>query len=370
MFNGNHNSSAMEGNKTETLVNNSPSSDNSYELITEELVRDGLQNDKGKNAELLSWEVKDFTNKGDGYTSFVTSITVNYKEGEHQSVVSYVVKLNPQATSKSPDRYDESDISKRKSDVIGAMSKHLEELGLTPIRTPKLFASTMEKGREAFVAENLRTQGFQLHNKRIGLDFNHSLLNLEDSMQVLCSLKNLLLPNTYAETFEYFEEHWFDANCKYYTHVFDKTIISQVLGAIKYLNTIPKYEKCAKWLNENKQNLSQYFLEGFKSNKPLEVLIHGDCWTNNLLFKYNSKNKPVDLRLVDLQVSRLASPGSDINYFVYTSLTGDTRSKYFHDLLDAYYQSFSKVLILSRRKIPFTFKIELEDDVREQKSLD
>ncbi|KAB7499080.1 hypothetical protein Anas_05090 [Armadillidium nasatum] len=162
------------------------------------------------------------------------------------------------------------------------------------------------------------------------------------------------------------EEHWFDANCKYYTHVFDKTIISQVLGAIKYLSTIPKYEKCAKWLNENKQNLSQYFLEGFKSSKPLEVLIHGDCWTNNLLFKYNSKNTPVDLRLVDLQVSRLASPGSDINYFVYTSLTGDTRSKYFHDLLEAYYQSFSKVLILSRRKLPFTFK-ELEDDVERTK---
>lgn len=48
----------------------------SYELVTEELVLQALWNDKGQNAKVLSWEIKEFTNKGDGYMSVVASIVV------------------------------------------------------------------------------------------------------------------------------------------------------------------------------------------------------------------------------------------------------------------------------------------------------
>ncbi|KAB7499082.1 hypothetical protein Anas_05087 [Armadillidium nasatum] len=346
---------------------------NSYELITEELLKESLQNDKGKKAKLLSWSIKDFTNKGDGYTSFVTSVTIKYMDAKILSEVSYVLKLNPQRPISEMTDLAKDIFSREKvilTDVLGAMSKHLERLNLAPIKTPILFASYLEQEKEALVLENLRTQGFQMHERRIGHDYQHAFLVMEELGRFHASsllLEEAIAPKTFMEAFEYFEEPWFDVNNKTFK-VFEKLITSHAEGAIKFLNVIPLYEKCVKWLNSHMQNLGRYFLEGFKSNKPFEVLAHGDCWTNNMLFKYNSKNTPVDVRFLDLQASRIASPAVDLNFYLYSSLTGKARSKYFQEYLYLYYESFSKVLRLAQREVPFPFK-DLEIEVEKRRIL-
>ncbi|KAB7499292.1 hypothetical protein Anas_04960 [Armadillidium nasatum] len=364
-----------------------------HELITEELVRNGLQKDKGKNAELLSWNIKDFTNKGDGYTSFRNKCNalqhVKYKKGneESQSEASYVVKLNPKRPPGPMTKMMESHVSTRRSvhknliesssiklliltDIIGAMNEHLDRLNLEPLRTPKVFASSTEKGKESFVAENLRIQGFQMHDKRQAQDVHHALLVMEELGRFHASsllLKESIEPKTFVEKYEHFEEPWFNADNDLFK-VFLKMIESQTEESINILSTIPKYERCTKWLKAHKETFGLNFIDGFKPRKPFEVLVHGDCHTNNMLFKYNSMNEPVDMRFVDLQCTRLGSPASDIDYFAYSSLGGETRSKYFPKLLYTYYQSFSKVLLFARKKVPFTFK-ELEDEVEERKIL-
>ncbi|KAF2895980.1 hypothetical protein ILUMI_10195, partial [Ignelater luminosus] len=51
------------------------------------------------------------------------------------------------------------------------------------------------------------------------------------------------------------------------------------------------------------------------------VILHGDSWCNNMLFKYNkdcnSRNEPVAVRFIDFQFSRLGSPVCDLAYFLY-----------------------------------------------------
>ncbi|KAB7500015.1 hypothetical protein Anas_13176 [Armadillidium nasatum] len=305
-----------------------------HELITEELVKNGLQKDKGENAELLSWNIKDFTSKGDGYTSFVTSVTVKYKKDEIQSEASYVVKLNPK---RPPSPF--SDMTKMMfpretvilNDIIGAMNKHLERLFLEPLRTPKVFSSTMEDGKESFLAENLRTQGFQMHPKRQAQDVRHGLLVMEELGRFHASsllLKESISPKSFEEKYENFEEFSFSPDSGFFK-MFMNMIESQAEVAINFLREIPKYEKCVKWLQAHKQTLGQKFFEGYTPRKPFEVLVHGDCHTNNMLFKYNSMNEPIDVRLLDLQGCRLGSNASDIDYFAYSSLGGETRSKHF-----------------------------------------
>ncbi|RXG61767.1 hypothetical protein Avbf_13464 [Armadillidium vulgare] len=64
--------------------------------------------------------------------------------------------------------------------VIGGMNYQLEQLGLDPIRTPKLFSRSLEKGREAFVTENLRVQGFKMYDRMKGMDLNHALFVVKE----------------------------------------------------------------------------------------------------------------------------------------------------------------------------------------------
>ncbi|RXG57803.1 hypothetical protein Avbf_12095 [Armadillidium vulgare] len=228
----------------------------------------------------------------------------------------------------------------------------------------------MEDGKESFLAENLRTQGFKMHAKRQAQDVHHAFLVMEELGRFHASsllLKESIEPKTFVEKYPNFEEPWFGTNSSFFK-IFVNMIKSQAEVAINFLSEIPKYEKCVKWLQVHKDTFGAYYFEAFTPRKPFEVLVHGDCHTNNMLFKYNSMNEPIDMRFVDLQCTRLGSPASDIDYFAYSSLAGETRSKYFPKLLYAYYQSFSKVLLFARKKVPFTFK-ELEDEVENRKML-
>ncbi|XP_034832221.2 uncharacterized protein [Maniola hyperantus] len=73
------------------------------------------------------------------------------------------------------------------------------------------------------------------------------------------------------------------------------------------------------------------------------TICHGDCWNNNVLFKYQGK-RPVDVLFVDYQLVRYASPATDISYFLYMSTDQQFLSKHYDQLLDVYFGTLSAVL--------------------------
>lgn len=60
------------------------------------------------------------------------------------------------------------------------MNSELKNLGLDPIKAPKLFSQNLEKRKEAFIIENLRIQGFKMHDPKKGMDLNHSLFVVKE----------------------------------------------------------------------------------------------------------------------------------------------------------------------------------------------
>lgn len=70
------------------------------------------------------------------------------------------------------------------------------------------------------------------------------------------------------------------------------------------------------------------------------VMCHGDLWVNNLMFSYDDDaacaSSVVDVRLIDLQAARCASPAIDLLHFLYTSTERRLRDAHMDDLLAAY----------------------------------
>ncbi|KAG7164309.1 putative Ecdysteroid kinase-containing protein 8, partial [Homarus americanus] len=152
--------------------------------ITETYVEKVLKADKGNDAQLTSWSIKDFTQKGDNYATVVTSVSVNFSlHGQNQSV-SYVVKINPQR-----------DLGKDFSDMFGAifrkeaefyekiiplLNSELTTLGLRQLRMAKWYYSFLEEGREMIFLEDLRPRGYQMFDRRKGMDVPHATLVLQE----------------------------------------------------------------------------------------------------------------------------------------------------------------------------------------------
>lgn len=71
------------------------------------------------------------------------------------------------------------------------------------------------------------------------------------------------------------------------------------------------------------------------------VMCHGDLWVNNLMFRYEQSGGELgysvtDVRLIDLQTARCASPVIDILHFIYTSTERWLRIAHLDALLACY----------------------------------
>uniref|UniRef100_A0A1B6L7Z9 CHK kinase-like domain-containing protein n=1 Tax=Graphocephala atropunctata TaxID=36148 RepID=A0A1B6L7Z9_9HEMI len=94
-------------------------------------------------------------------------------------------------------------------------------------------------------------------------------------------------------------------------------------------------------------NIWNLAVEGVKP-KPgrFNVLLHGDVWVNNVMFKYNEKNEPIDVKLLDFQISRYSTPVFDLLYFLYSSANDEVRENHQIELFELYLKTLNEGLEL------------------------
>lgn len=70
---------------------------------------------------------------------------------------------------------------------------------------------------------------------------------------------------------------------------------------------------------------------------PLSCILHGDCWNNNMLYRYRENgNEAIDVRLIDWQILLPGRPGRDVAHFLFTSAKSQLRREKGEQLLNHY----------------------------------
>ncbi|KAH8247819.1 hypothetical protein KR038_010473 [Drosophila bunnanda] len=93
--------------------------------------------------------------------------------------------------------------------------------------------------------------------------------------------------------------------------------------------------------------LSTAFMQmGAVDPAEFNVLNHGDCWMNNLLFKVGSKGELEDMVFVDFQNPKYSAPTMDLLYFIITSVHIDYKLEYFDYFVRHYHEQLTQHLDL------------------------
>ncbi|XP_063597726.1 uncharacterized protein LOC134774291 isoform X1 [Penaeus indicus] len=324
--------------------------------ITQESVEAALKNDKGSDARLVSFTVQECTKKGDNYATLVARVNVHYTLCETNHNVSYVVKYNP----KHFKAFEKFAYVLYKKEVmfyqylVHDIQSQLQEAGQQPLRVPRCFHTSLEENQEVVILEDLRPRGFKMFDRKKGMDVAHTKLVLEELARLHAAsyLLKAKIPDL-ADKYPVLSLDWLN----YADEARDVTFntFSKQMDTVKdVLNKVGGYEVAENWLGRNREGVLEMLAEQLARVPPFDLLCHGDCWNNNVLFRYNEEEVPVEVMLLDLQVCRQASLATDLNYLFHTSLEGHVRKTNLDSFLDIYYSTFLGVTEAGKTAMPFS----------------
>ncbi|XP_042243293.1 uncharacterized protein LOC121880201 [Homarus americanus] len=329
----------------------------SYSQVTDEKIQAALTADKGPGAKLVSWQVKDFTKKGDNYACIVTSVIVQYTLEGAQHETTYVAKIGRDmqvASLKTMFRQMFVREGKCLGEILPRINEVMRKIGRREISVAKCFHCCLDEGKEILLMEDLRARSFRMFDRQRGMDAAHATLVLQElgRLHAASILLDKTLPShDFTKTWTCLTDDWTtDDENKMFKTMTDH----QLDGAAMIMKKIPNYERVVRWIEGIKETAVDIMKQSFRSEDGEGVLLHGDCWNNNVLFRYDEAGVPVEVMLVDLQAMRKASPAVDLNYFLYSSFNGPDRIQNKEMFLKAYYDSFTSVLKTEDVSVPFT----------------
>ncbi|KYM98290.1 hypothetical protein ALC62_10993 [Cyphomyrmex costatus] len=297
------------------------------------------------------FHITEGTDKSDNYVSLVWRVTIEgiTEDGEDKKI-QHILKtarasvIDPMITNIMITYMFQREMFFYK-EVLPIFKETLKSRGeIIDDRFPILYDVSEEFGKEILMIEDLTPQGFLTAKLKI-FDYPHLSLALRclGEFHAYSFITRVANPTSFEEL--KMKEHLFTQ--KSYDNIEDeqkdmsKVLIDIIFQALA--NEDKHYiERCQRFIENMMPNMFDA-VDG-KAAEPYAVVNHGDSWTNNILFKYDKENNPCDLRFIDFQICRYASPVLDILYMLFCCCTQETRSKYFDQVIDEYYEALSRCI--------------------------
>lgn len=208
------------------------------------------------------------------------------------------------------------------------------------------------------VFEDLNESNFVVANRKKGVDMAHAKLLMEHLAKYhACSM--ILAEQEGTENFK-----------EFHTHIVNDTspeakehFIRLFRDLSEEIKTWPGYEKYGEKLEKVQPNFFQQEIDLYKKcQSKIKVVIHGDLWVSNFMFKYDAKNNPIAVKFIDLQIAYFGSPIFDLIYFLVTSVHDDIRFDRQNEVIQIYHQSLVSMLKRCNFKgyIPTLFELYLD----------
>ncbi|XP_055634869.1 uncharacterized protein LOC129774863 isoform X2 [Toxorhynchites rutilus septentrionalis] len=306
------------------------------------------------------FDISSGSRNGDSYSGDVYRIVISPNEKDVEDcrnnngegaitdlpkVVSLIAKVAP----KSPLRrslYNSSAHFQREKYILDIVLPTFEKFQETRgLQTSQMFshyptaiASDCSEGQEYILLADLSAQGFKNFQRTEPLDYEDVrtiLNNLAEFHAVSFAMKDQK-PEIFSKIISQLAETIFVAPLH---SSFEGFLKRQVDYAIKTLEHNPAEgdEVVRKRLFQFRDEYGPSMVDCVENREDV-VICHGDCWISNILYRHKNKLLAKELKFLDWQVSRCATPVIDLSYFIFCC-TDTTLRKRLPELLREYHQT-------------------------------
>ncbi|XP_028136986.1 uncharacterized protein LOC114331580 [Diabrotica virgifera virgifera] len=257
--------------------------------------------------------------KGQGHLGKVVFVTVRNKNTgkDRHLAVKQVLKCDTEAITKvmSAPYINEIYFYNKVVPVIKEFLRSYPEVTVME-SIPVCYATSLEPGLERLVFDNLKVQGYEIHSFAIPFkwDIYEAIANIYGQYHgVFYGLKN-----KESEKYSQLSQGFLDnfrgmIDQDVWADIFKYCCI-RIQTFLKEENELELVQAFQKYVDHTKK----YFVDAISYRSPYSVILHGDCWKNNFLFKYNNSGDMTSLKFVDFQMAGEGSPALDLSYTFYS----------------------------------------------------
>ncbi|KAM8703725.1 hypothetical protein ACLKA7_008367 [Drosophila subpalustris] len=314
-----------------------------------------LKAEKSDYKDIRSFRVKKATEAGDNYCSIMLSVDIDYLTvSGGKSSICFMLKVPPSGEATKELMNIMVTFKKEIAmyyDVIPQLEQLYQQAGQPVIFGPKSYKFPNPPDAEHILLENLRPAGYNNADRLQGL-------NVRETEHVLAKMAKLhaasaqlyVTKGPYADCLD--KPLYNEQSRQILDSPEAKTFIGLAAETIRSLKDSEAYaDKVIKVLDNMFDLMAK--AEIYDENQ-FNVMNHGDCWTNNVLFAYDSKEEIRDTLLIDFQRSNFNTPAQDLYYLLLSSPNFDIKLEKFDYFVRFYYSELRRNLELLKypRQIP------------------
>ncbi|XP_011143872.1 uncharacterized protein LOC105185799 isoform X4 [Harpegnathos saltator] len=282
------------------------------------------------NLEAPTFYVTRACKKGDNFVGLVYNVRIEGIENDKIKNINVILKT---PVCLSHNLVQSVSLYKREiffyREILPLFKETLKKHGGIADLFPTFYDAHEEPKKEVLVLENLMLKGFTMKSSRI-MDYPHVSLTLRSlgefhAYSFITRVADPINFNKLKQMKEPLFYHILKYNNDEYINYLCTTVGKALIGEEKHY-----VERYQKFVDNILHNLNDV-VDG-NAAEPYTVVNHGDAWTNNILYKYDEKSQecsqekiPCDLRFLDFQICRYASPVLDIVYLLFCCCTQETR---------------------------------------------
>ncbi|XP_026481014.1 uncharacterized protein LOC113387855 [Ctenocephalides felis] len=202
------------------------------------------------------------------------------------------------------------------------------------------------------VLEDLKHRGFKMVDRKLGLTVVQCSAILKELARyhALSLAMKHHFPEEVDQLRQTIAEGMFaNENKEWYSGYYEaatKNAVAMVREALSNKDSCSKYLDRFRAFVETSDESSFFdrMVDLVAPREPLAVFCHGDCWTNNIMFKCSDAGNILEICLLDFQMVRYGSLALDLANLLYICTSSTLRSKHLQNLLREYHNELFSTL--------------------------
>uniref|UniRef100_A0A182T7I2 CHK kinase-like domain-containing protein n=1 Tax=Anopheles maculatus TaxID=74869 RepID=A0A182T7I2_9DIPT len=279
------------------------------------------------------------TKPGEHFASVMYRTTIHYRchQGMEASL-DVIMKIKPYQAGLKKDVLEGGDLFLREihiySKVLPEMKRRLEEIGET-FNYPRLVYAA-DRPYTILILEDVTAQGWKTGGY---------LTSLEEVIPAIKSIAKFHAASVVMEHDDtsFAIQHRCDVAEKFKT--LDGMLAKSFTDLLDFMRTTEGFEHLIEPVTHQQRKLLANLMQSYApSTHCLNVLVHGDFHSKNLLHQHTPDGRVMDTMLIDYQICSWTTPAVDLYYLLDTIVDQALKEQHREAMIYLYYEEFRRIL--------------------------